>query len=197
MKTCKRGYGTLIRFEGGRVVEAKAEKGQDVIEAQLDKDYKAFVATAQDVAPGKTPAQAMATLELEHPSADSLIPAAKSTVEGLRQFLIDHNIVDIPSSVRPIVTETPPYARATITLRIATDLSGFTTNTTLGTAGVPLTDAKTRAIHGIPPAQAGVDVSGATDSDDFAARACSSANRGAPAASGISASGTSSTSPVM
>jgi hypothetical protein len=81
-------------------------------EAQLDKDYKAFVATAQDVAPGKTPAEAMATLELEHPTAADLIPSAKSTVEGLRQFLIDHNIVDIPSSVRPIVTETPPYARS-------------------------------------------------------------------------------------
>jgi hypothetical protein len=81
-------------------------------EAQLDKDYRAFVATAQDVAPGKTPAQAMATLETEHPTAADLIPSAKSTVEGLRQFLIDHNIVDIPSSVRPIVTETPPYARS-------------------------------------------------------------------------------------
>jgi uroporphyrinogen III methyltransferase/synthase len=32
-------------------------------------------------------------------------------------------------------------------------------------AGVPLTDARTRAIHVIHPAQAGVDVSGATDSD--------------------------------
>jgi len=81
-------------------------------EAQLDKDYKAFLATAQEVAPGKTPAQAMATLEAEHPTAADLIPSAKSTVEGLRQFLIDHKIVDIPSSVRPIVTETPPYARS-------------------------------------------------------------------------------------
>src|SRR3954468_9471251 len=42
-------------------------------EAQLDKDYKAFVATAQEVAPGKTPAEAMATLELEHPTAANLI----------------------------------------------------------------------------------------------------------------------------
>ena len=81
-------------------------------EAQLDKDYKAFLATAQEVAPGKTPAEAMATLEAEHPTAADLIPSAKSTVEGLRQFLIDHKIVDIPSSVRPIVTETPPYARS-------------------------------------------------------------------------------------
>ena len=81
-------------------------------EAQLDKDYKAFLATAQEVAPGKTAAEAMATLEIEHPTAADLIPSAKSTVEGLRQFLIDHKIVDIPSDVRPIVTETPPYARS-------------------------------------------------------------------------------------
>jgi uncharacterized protein (DUF885 family) len=54
----------------------------------------------------------MATLELEHPTAADLISSANSTVEGLRQFLIDHNIVDIPSPVRPIVTETPPYARS-------------------------------------------------------------------------------------
>jgi uncharacterized protein (DUF885 family) len=80
-------------------------------EANLEKDYKDFVATAKQVAPGKTPAQAMATLEDQHPTREGLIPAAKSTIEGARQFLIDKQIVDIPSDVRPTVTETPPYAR--------------------------------------------------------------------------------------
>ena len=47
----------------------------------------------------------------EHPPAANLISSAKSTVEGIRKFLVDHQIVDIPSEVRPIVTETPPYAR--------------------------------------------------------------------------------------
>ncbi len=81
-------------------------------QAQLQKDYDAFVKTAQEVAPGKTPAEAMATLELEHPTAGNLIASANSTVEGARKFLIDHRIVDIPSEVRPNVTETPPYARS-------------------------------------------------------------------------------------
>ncbi|HEX3867527.1 MAG TPA: DUF885 domain-containing protein, partial [Gemmatimonadaceae bacterium] len=80
-------------------------------QANLDKDYKDFVATAQKVAPGKGVHEAYATLEAEHPTADSLISSAKITVEGARQFLIDHRVVDIPSEVRPIVTETPPYAR--------------------------------------------------------------------------------------
>jgi uncharacterized protein (DUF885 family) len=81
-------------------------------EANLRKDHDAFVATAQQVAPGKTPAEAMATLELDHPTAANLIPSAKATVEGIRQFLVDKQIVDIPSDVRPNVVETPPYARS-------------------------------------------------------------------------------------
>ncbi len=80
-------------------------------EANLEKDYKDFVATAQKVAAGKSVTDAYTSLENEHPAAANLIESAKSTVEGTRQFLIDHKIVDIPSEVRPIVTETPPYAR--------------------------------------------------------------------------------------
>jgi hypothetical protein len=53
-------------------------------EANLEKDYQAFVATAREVAPGKTPQEAMASLENEHPSAENLIASAKSTIEGAR-----------------------------------------------------------------------------------------------------------------
>ena len=81
-------------------------------EAQLAKDHRNFVEVAKLVAPGKTPAEAMATLELEHPTAETLISSANATVEGARQFLLDHQIVDIPSDVRPQVVETPPYARS-------------------------------------------------------------------------------------
>lgn len=81
-------------------------------EANLEKDYQAFVATAREVAPGKTPQEAMASLEDEHPTAQNLIPSGKATIEGARQFLIDKKIVEIPSDVRPSVTETPPYARS-------------------------------------------------------------------------------------
>ncbi|MEP6491981.1 MAG: DUF885 domain-containing protein [bacterium] len=80
-------------------------------EADLEKNYKDFVATSAKVAPGKTEHEAYAVLMNEHPAAAALIPSAKSTVEGMRKFLVDHQIVDIPSEVLPIVTETPPYAR--------------------------------------------------------------------------------------
>jgi uncharacterized protein (DUF885 family) len=80
-------------------------------EANLEKDHRAFLATAAEVAPGATPQQAMASLEADHPTAAGLLPSVRATLEDTRQFLIDHRIVDLPSEVRPIVAETPPYAR--------------------------------------------------------------------------------------
>ena len=48
----------------------------------------------------------MLTLEKTHPTAATLIPSgAVRTVAGARQFLVDHQIVDIPSTTMPIVTE--------------------------------------------------------------------------------------------
>jgi uncharacterized protein (DUF885 family) len=105
-----RAFADKLRYD--EMVDIPLPRLLSIGEAQLDKDYKAFVATAQEVAPGKTPQEAMETLNADHPTAANLLPSAKSTIEGLRQFLIDKKIVDIPSDVRPIVSETPPYARS-------------------------------------------------------------------------------------
>jgi uncharacterized protein (DUF885 family) len=81
-------------------------------EAQLEKDYKAFLETAKQIDPKKTPAQVMKLLTNEHPSAEELIPAVRNSLEDARKFLVEKQIVTIPSEVRPKVEETPPFARA-------------------------------------------------------------------------------------
>jgi len=80
-------------------------------EANLAKDYAAFVETAKTIDPSKTPAQVMKSLSDEHPTAEDLIPSAQRGLERARQFLVDKKIVTIPSEVRPVVAETPPFAR--------------------------------------------------------------------------------------
>jgi uncharacterized protein (DUF885 family) len=80
-------------------------------EANLAKDYAAFIETAKKIDPSKTPAEVMKSLSNEHPTAADLIPSAQRTVEAARKFLVDKNIVTIPSDVRPTITETPPFAR--------------------------------------------------------------------------------------
>jgi uncharacterized protein (DUF885 family) len=80
-------------------------------EANLAKDYAAFVETAKKIDPTKSPADVMKSLSDDHPSADDLIPFVAKRVEAARQYLVDKQIVTIPSEVRPKVAETPPFAR--------------------------------------------------------------------------------------
>ena len=80
-------------------------------EANLAKDYAAFVETAKKIDPAKTPAEVMKSLSDDHPAADDLIPYVAKRVEAARQLLVDKQIGTIPSEVRPKVVETPPFAR--------------------------------------------------------------------------------------
>jgi uncharacterized protein (DUF885 family) len=84
----------------------------EIGEANLEKDYRAFVETARAIDPRRTPAEVMASLAADHPSAEGLMEAAKGNLEAIRRFLIEKNLVTVPSEVRPIVQETPPYARS-------------------------------------------------------------------------------------
>ena len=81
-------------------------------EAQLSKDYAAFVTTAKLINPSKTPVEVMHDLSDDHPTAEGLIPSVRRSIDESRQYLVDKKIVTIPSNVRPIIDETPPYARS-------------------------------------------------------------------------------------
>ena len=81
-------------------------------EAQLAKDYAAFVETARKIDPAKTPAQVMKSLSDDHPTPETLISSVDRSVENARRFLVEKDLVTIPSEVRPLVHETPPFARS-------------------------------------------------------------------------------------
>ena len=81
-------------------------------EAQLAKDYAAFVETARRIDPSKTPAQVMKSLSDDHPTPETLIPTVDRSVENARRYLVQKDLVTIPSKVRPRVQETPPFARS-------------------------------------------------------------------------------------
>jgi len=80
-------------------------------EARLEKDHQDFVETARQIDPTKTAAEVMKSLSEEHPTAQDLIPFVARSVEAARQFVVDHDLVTIPSETRVTVEETPPYAR--------------------------------------------------------------------------------------
>ncbi|HET7787577.1 MAG TPA: DUF885 domain-containing protein [Myxococcales bacterium] len=81
-------------------------------ELQLGRDHLAFVETARLIDQRKTPEQVMASLSDVHPAEGDLIPAVARSVEAARQFIIDKDLVTVPSEVRVQVEPTPPYARS-------------------------------------------------------------------------------------
>lgn len=79
---------------------------------ELEKEQKVFAAMAEIIDPDKTPVEVYRDLQKEHPTEENLIAEVKENLEEIRQFLLDNNIVTIPSEERAQVKETPKYARS-------------------------------------------------------------------------------------
>ncbi|WP_163409208.1 DUF885 domain-containing protein [Flavobacterium ajazii] len=82
---------------------------------ELKKEQASFDAAAKIINPNKKPIDVYNDMQKEHPTAENLIPHARKNIEAIRQYLIDHKIVTMPSEVRVKIKETPAYARATST----------------------------------------------------------------------------------
>jgi uncharacterized protein (DUF885 family) len=81
--------------------------------ADLNKNKAEFNRIAKELEPDKDPRAVLDELGQNHPAPDQLLQSFRDTFNGLIKFIRDHNIVTIPSDVKPIVEETPPFMRAT------------------------------------------------------------------------------------
>jgi uncharacterized protein (DUF885 family) len=78
----------------------------------LRSNQAEFARIAKEVDPGKTTAEVLAELAADHPDPSMLLDAFAATFDGLVKFIHDTHIITIPSDVRPILEETPPFMRA-------------------------------------------------------------------------------------
>ena len=81
--------------------------------ADLHKNQQHFNQVAKELEPTKDPRTVLEELGSDHPAPDQLLNAFRDTFTSLTSFIKSHHIVTIPSDVRPIVEETPPFMRAT------------------------------------------------------------------------------------
>ncbi len=81
--------------------------------AELKREQEAFAEAAKIIDPSKPATEVFKEIQKDHPTAESLIPDTKKNLEAIRQFLVDSDIISIPSKVRAQVKETPQFARAT------------------------------------------------------------------------------------
>jgi uncharacterized protein (DUF885 family) len=80
---------------------------------ELKQEQNAFSAAAKKIDPDKTALEVFKQIQGEHPTAESLLSDVTKDLESIRQYVIDHHLVTIPSTVRAQVKETPQYRRAT------------------------------------------------------------------------------------
>ncbi len=80
-------------------------------EADLVRNQIAATAVAARMNPRLSIQEHMRELGQQHPPANRLIADTQNLLEGLRRFLVEHDLVSIPSEVRCQVAETPPFAR--------------------------------------------------------------------------------------
>ena len=78
----------------------------------LHKNQAELKRVGAQIDPTKTPEQILERLEQDHPQPDQLLQSFRDTFNGLVQFVETKHIVTLPSQVRPIVEETPPFGRA-------------------------------------------------------------------------------------
>jgi uncharacterized protein (DUF885 family) len=81
--------------------------------ANLRSNQAQFKQVAHELEPGKSPAEVLEDLGKNHPAPDKLLDSFRATFTGLIEFIRAHDIVTIPSDIKPIVEETPPFMRAT------------------------------------------------------------------------------------
>jgi uncharacterized protein (DUF885 family) len=101
------------KLQYDEMVDTPLDKLLEIGWADLRKNQAHFNEVAKELEPTKEPAAVVEQLGSYHPAPDRLLDAFRATFDGLVGFIRTHHIVTIPSDVRPIVEETPPFMRAT------------------------------------------------------------------------------------
>lgn len=92
-------------------VDFTAEELQRINEAAIS-EYKEWVArTAARIDADREPGEVMDDVTGNIPTPETLLPTAREYVNDARQFIIDNDILTLPSDRTPVVRPTPEYAR--------------------------------------------------------------------------------------
>ena len=101
------------KLENDEMVDLPLDKLLEIGWADLRKNQAHFKQVAAELEPNKTPREVLEEVDADHPAPDQLLNSFRATFNGLVSFIRSHQIVTIPSDVRPIVEETPAFMRAT------------------------------------------------------------------------------------
>ena len=84
----------------------------EIGKADLKKNQLAYQQLLKTLSKGKSQQAVEAANDANHPAADKVLTTYGKTFDDLIAFIRKNKIITIPSDVRPIMEETPPFLRA-------------------------------------------------------------------------------------
>ncbi|MGH8935652.1 MAG: DUF885 domain-containing protein [Acidimicrobiia bacterium] len=100
------------RLREAELVEMSLAELAALGEANLAENLAAFREAAAVLDPSAGPREVYERhVAAVHPTADRLIPATEEMLESIRSFLIERDIITVPSEVRALVDHTPRHLR--------------------------------------------------------------------------------------
>ncbi len=97
----------------GEMVDTPLDRLLQIGLDDLHENQAAFARVAKEIDPTKTPQGELAELATMHPAPDQLLTAFHDRFASEIAFINSHHIITIPSTVEPVLEETPPFMRAT------------------------------------------------------------------------------------
>jgi uncharacterized protein (DUF885 family) len=107
------GRNKYIAMLEAEMIDLTPEQILEIGLRELRAEQQRFAAAARVIDPALSPVEIAKLIQRDHPTAASLIPDTRKNLEAIRQFVVEHHIVTVPSEVRARVEETLPPFRAT------------------------------------------------------------------------------------
>ena len=128
------------------MVDTPLDRLLAINDANMKANQAEFARIAKEVDPKKTPQEVLAELATIHPAPDKLLDAFRDSFNAEIAFIQSHGIITLPSNVRPVLEETPPFERAT-TFASMDPPGPFETNSTKAYFNVTLPEKGWTAQH--------------------------------------------------
>jgi uncharacterized protein (DUF885 family) len=100
------------KLEYDEMVDVPLDRLLQIGYDDLHRNQAELKAAAEKIDPKKTPEQVLAILGSDHDAPENLLQDFQATFSGLKAFIAQKKIVDMPSQDSPVLRETPPFMRA-------------------------------------------------------------------------------------
>lgn len=100
------------KLQYDEMVDTPLDKLLAINAENMKANQREFARIGKLVDPNKTPQQILAELGNNHPPENKLLATFTASFDDLIYFIKNKRIITIPSTVRPILEETPPFLRA-------------------------------------------------------------------------------------